>query len=165
MNHIEIHQDEIINVLCDEPNWKTHGLDPNKSLLLYGITGVGKTYALDAYLKNLSKNPGHRIDAEKIELGVSLHGASYFEKFMYDNMVWNDFGQEEKTMMFMGTTVKPGQSIIMHRYQVSPRLTTHFTTNLLPEKMEEKYGDRVISRLLEMCNFIAVYGKDRRKLK
>ena len=163
MNHIKIHQDEIINFLCDESNWEANGLDPNKSLLLYGITGVGKTYALDAYLKNLSKNPGHRIDAEKIELGVSLHGAHYFEKFLYDNLVWNDFGQEEKTMMFMGTTIKPGQSIIMYRHQVSTRLKTYFTTNLLPEKMEEKYGDRVISRLLEMCNFINVTGIDKRK--
>lgn len=163
MNHIKIHQDQLIQTLCDEHNWETYGLNLDKGLLLYGITGVGKTYSLDRYLRETDKNPGHRIDAETIEMGVSLHGANYFQRFYQDHMVWNDLGQEERVMMYMGTTIKPAQTIFMYRHQRFPALITHITTNLLPEDLEARYGDRVFSRLNQMCNFIEVTGKDLRK--
>lgn len=163
MNLIQIHQNELIPILCDEANWETHGIHPRKGLLLYGMTGVGKTYALDAYIRRTGKNAGHRIDCEKIEMGVSLYGTHYFERFLQDHMVWNDLGEEGKIMMYMGTTIKPAQSIIMNRHMRFPTLFTNFTTNLTPEGLENKYGDRVFSRLQQMCTFIHVTGKDLRK--
>jgi len=163
MNHIKIHQDPLIQTLCDESNWESHGLNPRKGLLFYGMTGVGKTYSLNRYLSNTKKNPGHQIDAEHIELGVALHGANYFQRFYQDHMVWNDLGQEERIMMHMGTSIKPVQTIIMYRHQRFPFLKTHITTNLSLEDIATRYGDRVFSRLTEMCNFIEVAGKDLRK--
>jgi len=163
MNHIQINQNDLIQILCDEANWESHGIHPRKGLLLYGMTGVGKTYALNAYLKETLKNMGHQIDAEVIEIGVAQHGANYFGRFLQDNMVWNDFGQEERVMMYMGTTIKPGQSIFMYRHTKFPTLLTHFTTNRTLDGLEERYGDRIFSRLAEMCTFINVTGVDRRK--
>jgi len=163
MNHIEIHQTDLIDILCDEPNWESHGLDPKKNLLLYGPTGVGKTYALEKYLRDTFKNVGHRIDAETIEMGIQSRGPDYFQRFYTDNMLWNDLGQEERIFMYMGTQYKPAHSIITMRYERFPILKTHITTNKTPEKLEEKYGDRVVSRLIEICNFINVTGEDLRK--
>lgn len=163
MNILEINQNDLIRILCDETNWENHGIHPQKGLLLFGMTGVGKTFSLDVYLSETKKNPGHRIDGEKIEMGVSLYGAHYFERFLQDHMVWNDLGEEEKVMMYMGTTVKPAQSIIMNRHMRFPDLFTNITTNYTVEILENKYGDRVFSRLQQMCTFIHVTGKDLRK--
>lgn len=36
------------------------------------------------------------------------------------------------------------------------------STNLTPEQFEEKYGDRIFSRICEMCEFVELTGPDRR---
>ena len=160
---IKFNQNDLIPILCDEPNWESHGLNPNKCLLLTGNYGVGKTYGLERYLSQTQKNPGWRLDPERISMGVSHYGPEYFQRFLSDNMVWNDLGREPQVQLYMGTSFSPGISILMNRYQRFPTLKTHFTTNLTLEQLEEYYGGRIMSRLTQMCNFIIVTGDDDRQ--
>lgn len=47
-----------------------------------------------------------------------------------------------------------------------PDQLTLITSNLKlgGQKLLDRYGDRVASRLHEMCNYFEIKGKDRRKL-
>ena len=57
--------------------------------------------------------------------------------------------------------------ILLSRYDlfISKKLQTHITTNLSASEIEQQYGNRVRSRLRELCNLIAFDNvtKDKRK--
>ena len=160
---LKIDQKDLLRILCDEENWPSYGLDPAKGLFLMGNTGVGKSWSLEAYLKETKKNRGRLINPEIIMMGVGSEGSNYFHRFITDHLFWDDFAMEPVSQMYMGTTFFPAASIVQVRESKFPALKSHFTTNKLPEDISERYGDRVLSRLRLMCNFIIVTGKDLRK--
>lgn len=162
MTHLKISQNDLLPILCDEENWTLHGLDPAKCLYLMGKTGVGKTFTLETYLKTTLKNVGRRINPEEIRAGIHVNGLDYFHRFYSDNLLWDEFGQEHMILHY-GTPVIAGIDLLPIRHKRFPILKTHITTNLPLSKIEELYGDRVMSRMFEMFNFIEVIGKDRRK--
>jgi hypothetical protein len=159
---VNINQDLLIEIICNEKDWELNGLNPKKGLFLIGNTGVGKTFSLEYYFSQTHKNVGWRIDDQKIMEGVQVYGAQYFSRFSQDNMFWDDIGEEPQRMMFMGTDIWPGVSIIKNRYVRWPDLKNYFTSNMSLENLSVYYGDKVMSRLFQMCNFINVTGKDRR---
>jgi hypothetical protein len=162
MKSINIHQDDLIKIICNEEEWESNGLNPTKGLFLIGNAGVGKTTAINEFLRACRKNPGWRIDDQKIMEGVQIHGNQYFSRFLQDNMFWDDMGEEPQRMMWMGTDIWPGVSILKTRYTRWPHLKNHFTSNMSIAQLKDYYGDKVMSRLAQMCNFINVTGKDRR---
>lgn len=76
-----------------------------------------------------------------------------------------DFGQEPQESLFMGNRVDVIRQLVEYRGDRSDQLTL-ITSNLKlgGEKLLSRYGDRVASRLHEMCNYFEIKGKDRRKL-
>ena len=75
-----------------------------------------------------------------------------------------DFGQEPKETLYMGNRLNVLQQLLEYRGDRTDELTM-ITSNLRisSEILKEKYGDRVQSRLVEMCNYLEIKGKDRRK--
>ena len=63
-------------------------------------------------------------------------------------------------MSFYGNKVNVIEEIILDRYDLFRKhhLITHITTNLDVEDIKEKYGERVLSRMYEMFNFIILGG-------
>lgn len=59
-----------------------------------------------------------------------------------------DFGREAAEMLNYGNTVYPLAELIEYRY--AERLFTVLTTNLTPQIIRERYGERVADRLREM---------------
>jgi DNA replication protein DnaC len=53
--------------------------------------------------------------------------------------------------------------LLKERYVNVPHNRTMVTTNLTPEQMKEKYGERVYSRMREMFNVIPIAGSDLRQ--
>jgi DNA replication protein DnaC len=51
--------------------------------------------------------------------------------------------------------------LINHRYE--NQLPTILTSNVLPGELMNRVGDRVASRLVEMCDRVVIKGSDRRK--
>jgi hypothetical protein len=51
---------------------------------------------------------------------------------------------------------------IRHKLFLETAYQTHFSTNLIEDDLEKVYGERCMSRLYEMCNFMFLQGKDRR---
>ena len=77
-----------------------------------------------------------------------------------------DFGSEPQESLYMGNRVDVMRTLIEYRGDRSDNLTL-ITSNLKlgGEKLLNRYGDRVASRLCEMCNYFEIKGADRRKWK
>lgn len=75
-----------------------------------------------------------------------------------------DFGSENKETLYMGNRTNVMQQIIEHRGDRGD-LVTLISSNLplYHQTLTERYGSRVVSRLIEMCNYLELKGTDRRR--
>lgn len=75
-----------------------------------------------------------------------------------------DFGQEQEESLYMGNRVDAVRQLIEYRGDLTNELTL-ITSNLpmASDRLVSRYGDRVASRLRQMCNNLVIKGKDRRK--
>ena len=64
----------------------------------------------------------------------------------------DDLGKEPAEIVDYGNILSPVVDLIEHRYD--RQLFTVITTNLPPEKIREKYGDRIADRFNEMVGRI-----------
>ena len=76
-----------------------------------------------------------------------------------------DLGNEPPETLYMGNRLDVVRYVIEYRGDMHAEMT-FITSNLRMggEILKERYGDRVSSRLQEMCNYLVIKGKDRRKL-
>jgi DNA replication protein DnaC len=176
MKKITITQDNLQKFI-EQPKpemWDRFEFDPQKSILLYGLTGVGKTTYIQELVKFLPRlHPHHRNDYTLIEThdinqayvkwyGNGMKGEHPLEyKNSYDIII-DDLGAEPHKVMAYGSEIFATTDLIVERHKNRNNLFTHITTNLEPEDIQERYGDRIFSRLGEMCNFVKIIGKDYR---
>lgn len=76
-----------------------------------------------------------------------------------------DLGQEPQESLYMGNRVDVVRQLIEYRGDRCDELT--FVTSNMKlggDVLMNRYGDRVASRLMEMCNYYEIKGKDRRKI-
>jgi hypothetical protein len=82
------------------------------------------------------------------------------------NYCFDDLGTENN-LKYFGNECNVMAEILLSRYDlfISKKLKTHITTNLSASEIEKNYGNRVRSRLRELCNLIAFENvvKDKRK--
>lgn len=76
-----------------------------------------------------------------------------------------DFGSEPQETLYMGNRVDVVGNLIEYRGDISDEMTL-ITSNMSinGDNLKKRYGDRVSSRLIEMCNYFEIKGKDRRKM-
>jgi DNA replication protein DnaC len=137
------------------------------SLLLLGSTGVGKTHEAYGAMRELAVSgvvarweattaadlyaalrPRHGIDSE-----------AEFRRYRDARLLLvDDLGAERKPTEF---TEEINFRLINHRYE--HHLPTLLTSNVEPKDLAARLGDRVISRLAEMCERVAMKGNDRRR--
>lgn len=146
-------------------------------IYIAGNTGTGKSWALEiiaAYtlIDNIKFAVGSnekplfwnnfRADTicdEYVEKGT-------FERFKKMSVLGiQDLGGEPAESLYMGNRINVMRQLLEYRGDYTDKITL-ITSNLpLNNKiLIEKYGDRVASRLIEMCNYFEIKGKDRRKL-
>jgi len=75
-------------------------------------------------------------------------------------LVLDDFGVSKSTEWVMQTF----DAIIDFRHQNARTKITIVTSNLSLDQIDEKYGDRIASRIAEMCDSFEITGPDRRIL-
>lgn len=183
-NHFKIHEEDknIIFKLCiytiqDLDYCAKLGLDPNKGILLTGPVGCGKT-SLMKLLRHLTP---HRRAYKMIPCRNAVFS---FNHLGYKTI--QDYGGEE-FYCFDDLGVEPngrhyGQDcnvmgeILLSRYDLSSKVRgfqksnsqqqiakgyhkTHVTTNLNAQELEERYGNRVRSRMRQMFNLISFDAK------
>ncbi|MEV7427000.1 ATP-binding protein [Streptomyces sp. NPDC091212] len=171
------------NALADQPDvlaWANNLLEGaagrivksighSRSLLLLGVTGVGKTYQAFGALRYMAPT-GIRIGwtaVSSVDLYASLKprngidSESVFWKYAKTPLlVIDDLGAGRKATEF---TEEVNFRLVNHRYE--NQLPTLITSNVRPSQLAEHVGDRVASRLVEMCDRVVMEGDDRRRSK
>jgi DNA replication protein DnaC len=161
--------------LKDEPTCFQYGINLNKGILLTGPIGCGKT-TLMTLMKHLtpadnkfSVKPCRDISFEFIQDGYQIiHKYSIGKLYQSEPRTYcfDDLGTENN-LKYYGNECNVMAEILLSRYDlyISKKLQTHITTNLSASEIETHYGNRVRSRLRQLCNLIAFdnLSKDKRK--
>lgn len=133
-----------------------------KSILLTGDVGTGKTH-LAASIANYCMEHGMVVKFgnvtdmfESMRNAFSQDGDVLGEVKSVPLLVLDDLGKEHTTEWTNETIY----SIINYRYE--HMLSTVVTTNLSLTEMQEKLGEATVSRLMEMCEYVSMDGKDYR---
>jgi DNA replication protein DnaC len=181
----------IVNALClyfsNDPRLLEYGLSHDKGLLIMGGKGVGKTHLMSFFFKNRKASyvmaPCVEIE-NKWRKSEPDKGDPDFVEY-YSNLIpcainSDPFGHQQIGVCFddLGTETIPAvrygekknilQEIVQTRYSNKNFIhfaLTHATTNLNEDGISEKYGDRVLDRLHEMCNILVFpnNAKSRRR--
>ncbi|WP_026726291.1 P-loop NTPase family protein [Flavobacterium sasangense] len=161
--------------LKDEQACYQFNIDLEKGILLTGPIGCGKT-SLMTLMKHLapignkfSVKPCRDISFEFIQDGYQIiHKYSNGKLYQSEPRTYcfDDLGTENN-LKYFGNECNVMAEILLSRYDlfISKKLQTHITTNLSATEIEKHYGNRVRSRLRELCNLIAFdnVAKDKRK--
>ena len=160
--------EKIVLYMNQNPKFKG-SLD--KGLMIRGPVGAGKTLlfkgmqSVYSFLGNniLSIIDTYDVAARYLKTGPDIF---YDEKYrcniilcLTDNLIFDDIGVEP-VVKYMGSEANVMAEIIYRRYK--SRLITHFSSNLDSKILKEIYGERIVSRLKEMCNNLILKGNDRR---
>lgn len=143
--------------------WISNPVEPYRGILLIGHVGTGKSTMMRAV---------SRMYAQRYGLGFGVKTCAdlvrSFTEFGYSGEVerWtkaphiclDDLGHEGQGVHY-GTRTDLVGEIIESRYDAAlngERMITHFTTNLSTNQIREKYGERVYSRIVQMCHGLGV---------
>ena len=148
----------------NEEKAKEHNIDLNKGLMLSGPIGCGKTTLLE--LMKLIAVPEKKyffttardISFEFIQDGyevIQRYSKGIPGQYTKRNFAFDDLGTE-RNLKYFGNECNIMAEILLSRYDlfIAHHFVTHITTNLSATELEEYYGNRVRSRLRNMCNLI-----------
>lgn len=140
--------------------------ETRRGLYIHGPVGTGKTYAAYAILKRLG-DLGFRARFYTMPELLDMIREDFDNKYSYNLdrilenrsvLIFDDLGAEKTTDWVTETLHK----IIDKRYrEVLPVI---ITSNLDLGELATRVGDRIPSRLAEMCDIIKLDGADRRLL-
>lgn len=158
--------------------------DFNKGILILGNTGIGKTCLMRWFLELAKRFYGQKIrmsnahdvvtDFRKFgDVIVQKHGVNSFVSHAHRPIpdhsqpiheYFDDLGVEENVMVY-GQKTDVFKLILTdrHRMFLEQGLLTFATSNLTEKQLNERYGERVGSRMRQMFNIWAFTGNDLRK--
>ena len=150
-------------------------IDPNKGILLSGPVGCGKTSLMKLMKYIVPHQKAYEvIPSRNITFAFNNLGYKTIEEYGNDGYYcFDDLGIEPIGRHF-GKDCNVLGEIILSRYdlytnklfhQAQSRSLTHATTNLNAQELEERYGNRVRSRMRQLFNLIAFDERsvDKRK--
>ena len=150
--------------LNDEEKAKQHKIDLTKGIMLSGPIGCGKTTLL-RLMKLIAVEEKkfffftcREISFEFIKEGYDVihrYSKGVPGKHTQKHIGFDDLGTE-KNLKYFGNEANVMAEIILTRYDMyhDNKFLTHITTNLSATELEDYYGNRVRSRLRNMCNLI-----------
>ncbi|MGB3345432.1 MAG: ATPase [Aequorivita sp.] len=152
----------------DKDKCEKAGMDPDKGILFSGPVGCGKT-SLMKLLKFIVplQRPYSVVPCRNIVFAFNHLGYKIIEDYGNGSFFcFDDLGVEPMGRHY-GQDCNVMGEILLSRYDLflKSKLKTHATTNLNAAELEERYGNRVRSRMREMFNLIAFEenAKDKRK--
>jgi hypothetical protein len=79
------------------------------------------------------------------------------------DLIIDDLGAEPRSIMLWGERREPLREILEARLNRWPRIRTYLTTNLTPQELDGRYGERVASRVAGCCLPILLNAPDWRR--
>ncbi|HZK39635.1 MAG TPA: ATP-binding protein [Clostridia bacterium] len=140
------------------------------SLFLHGKTGLGKTH-LSLAIAGHAVNQGFgviygsaqnlltKLERERFSRGYENKGNAEQSLLECDLLILDDLGAEFSTSF----TISAIYNIINTR--ISREMPVIINTNLTPEELEEKYSQRITSRIIGNYVSLQFCGRDIRQLK
>ncbi|MCM4158457.1 ATPase [Antarcticibacterium flavum] len=144
----------------DKTICKKFGIDVEKGLLLSGPVGCGKT-TLMKLLRHLVplQRPYEMIPCRNVTFSFNHLGYKTIEDYGNSRFYCFDDLGVEPPGRFYGKDCNVMGEVLLSRHdlflQSKQKIKTHATTNLNAEELEERYGNRVRSRMRELFNLIA----------
>ena len=135
-----------------------------KSLLILGKPGTGKTYRI--------RHP-RMVSASQLATEYQINGIGAVKALInnqidYQNrtVVIDDLGTEENVKNF-GNQLDPIAYVIQGIYDINQRgeepILLYLTSNLNIKELTERYGERVIDRIHEMCDIVVLEDTNLRR--
>ncbi|MEU2484057.1 ATP-binding protein [Streptomyces sp. NPDC012617] len=137
------------------------------SLLILGSVGVGKTYQCYGALREMALTG---VVAQWTVVTAADLYARLQPRFGVDSET--EFERHAKAPVLFVDDLGAGGKLSEHtenvnfrliNYRYDHQLPTVITSNLLPKELGGRMGDRVASRLVEMCDRITMTGPDKRR--
>lgn len=137
------------------------------SLLLLGPTGTGKTYLTYGALRALAVsgvNCHWKVTTAADAYAALRSRPKYDHEAEFDRLarvqllVLDDLGAAQPTPW----TEEINYRLINYRYE--RELPTVITSNVPTRRLGDNVGERVASRLIEMCTRVVLKGDDRRRI-
>jgi DNA replication protein DnaC len=155
----------LVYFLNDEITAKTIGIDLNKGILLSGPIGCGKTSLMN--IMRLVPQQDRKFilkTTREISFEFIKEGYEVIQRYSSGNKLQNnvknyffdDLGTENN-LKYFGNECNVMGEILLSRYDlfINKKIITHITTNLSASEIEAAYGNRVRSRLRQLCNLVA----------
>jgi len=164
---------EILFKLCnyfikDEINCKKLNIDINKGILLTGPVGCGKTSLMKLLQYIVPHQKSYKIiPTRNITFAFNHTGYKTIEHFGNNNFYCIDDLGVEPTGRYFGKDCNVVGEILLSRYDLflEHKLKTHATSNLNAQELEDRYGNRVRSRMRQLFNLIAFDNNSQDKRK
>lgn len=140
-----------------------------KGKLYHGAPGAAKTTTLRTEFDAWEDKSKLWTNARGIVTTALKDGLLAMNRYNYlaTHLFIDDIGHEPLTVTHFGTTFAPMAEFIQARYDYYDdamyTITTHFTTNLTPEQLRQRYGEYIFDRLIEMCEWYHMEGESFRK--
>lgn len=149
--------------------------DLRKGIYLAGRTGCGKSWAMEIF-GFLAKE--HRmlvcLGGKELQVAPIAWRADAISQFFMTTgelapfmdtpvLLIDDLGTEPAEVLYMGNRVDVLRYVLERRADDAAKLTL-ITSNvpMFAPAIKERYGDRVASRLRQMCNYMEISGNDKR---
>ncbi len=141
----------------------------HKGIYLVGRCGVGKTLIMTA-AKALRIPEGkfgfiscNQVVNEYNTKGRERGGIIEVQKYMKRSWCFDDLGTEPMGNSYGKEDVFTTLLTQRAELYTSNQMRTFITSNFVPDDLQARYGERIVSRIHQMCNIIAIGGNDRRK--
>ena len=144
----------------DKKSCQKSGIDVEKGLLLSGPVGCGKT-SLMKLLRHLVplQRPYEMIPCRNVVFSFNHLGYKTIEDYGNNKLFCFDDLGVEPPGRFYGKDCNVMGEVLLSRHELflqsKHKIKTHATTNLNAEELEERYGNRVRSRMRELFNLVA----------
>lgn len=163
-SHFKIYEDDLpilhklsCYIIEDEKSCTKMGIDIKKGLLLSGPVGCGKT-SLMKLLRHITphKRAYEIIPCRNTVFSFNHLGYKTIEDYGNERFYCFDDLGVEPTGRHYGQNCNVMGEILLSRYDlfIKSKLKTHCTTNLNAQELEDRYGNRVRSRMRQLFNLV-----------